>query len=322
MQSAPQAVNDTRDRTYAVLDIGGTWTRAALWHEGRLGPVLREPTPRDGVVGALARSIRELGGSPARVGVSATGPVDPVHGRLGRVPNAAWLSDLDLRGGLAAELGLDVVVDRDTNAALLAEHAFGAGRGCGHAVYLTLSTGVGGAVLEQGRLLRGHRGLAGELGHLVVQEGGPECGCGRRGCLEALASGDGLARRATAHAEAHPGSTLGRRLATVRSREGRALTGRDVADVAEDESGDGPATRLLDAARTAFATAVVNVVNGWDPERVIVGGSIARAFPAWLAEAGRRVAEEGLVPPHGPLVVAAELGGDAELLGAGMSADS
>ena len=157
-----------------------------------------------GIIDACLQALGEVGavggrdsGSPdgvrldgARLGVSVTGPVDPATGRLFTPPNTdSNLAGLDLGADLARSTGLDVRVDRDTNVAALGEHAFGAARGVANFVYMTVSTGVGGAVMLDGRLLRGVDGVAGEIGHISVDRVGPSCGCGRRGCLEAIASG-------------------------------------------------------------------------------------------------------------------------------------
>lgn len=116
--------------------------------------------------------------------MSVTGPVDPATGRLYSPPNTGdGLDDLALGDWLAAHTGLPARVDRDTNCALLGEVRAGAARDCRNVVFATFSTGVGGAVLLDGRLLRGRDGVAGEVGHTVVAGDGPLCGCGRRGCL-------------------------------------------------------------------------------------------------------------------------------------------
>lgn len=328
MQSDEAAVKDLPlDAPVVAVDIGGTYLRAAVCDAAGVHGQLRVLTPlrAPDVVPAIAELVRPLvSADTVAVGVSATGPVDVRTGALLDVPNAPGLSHLRLRDGLEERVGRPVLVERDTNAALLAECAVGAARGLRHVVYLTLSTGVGGAVLVDGRLLRGARGFAGELGHVVVQVGGPVCGCGRRGCLEAVASGSGLARAAEALAVAHPDSSFGRLRASRAATGGMPLAGSDVAALARPAgavAGDPYAVALIDAAQAAFVSIVVDILNVLDPELVVVGGSIARAFPDWLTTAEAAACDSGLVSVTGRHFVApAAVGEDAELVGAALVA--
>jgi glucokinase len=228
------------------------------------------------------------------VGVSTTGPVDPRTGVLFRPPNTGpGLEGLALGEGLSDALGLPVVVDRDTNAAALAEQRYGAGRGATNLVYITVSTGVGGAVILDDRLLRGAQGVAGELGHISVAPDGPICGCGRSGCLEAIVAGPALAKAA------------------------ERTTGEQVAAAAR--SGDRLARAVLLAAGAALASAAVDVVNIFNPERLVLGGSVILGNPDWVVEARQAVSERALEPARScATVVAAELGDDGGLLGAAL----
>ena len=245
----------------------------------------------------------------ARLGVSVTGPVDPATGRLFTPPNTdSNLAGLDLGADLARSTGLDVRVDRDTNVAALGEHAFGAARGVANFVYMTVSTGVGGAVMLDGRLLRGVDGVAGEIGHISVDRVGPSCGCGRRGCLEAIASGPAIARRAGDLAE--EGGPLHEILAS-----GRALTGKDVDECAA--AGDIAARLVLESAARAVASACVDMANAFNPELIVIGGGVAIAHPQWISRACECVAREALVPANrAGIVVPAQLGDDVSLVGA------
>ena len=192
-----------------ALDLGASRIRAAvvaadgtvLARETRPTPVLAGPTAVvDACVTALAAvrrdpavSARPLGG----LGVSAPGPLDAASATLLEPPNLGpAFHDLRLGDALARATGLDVVMERDTNVAALAERAFGSARGEDDFLYLTVSTGIGGAIVAGGRLFRGPDGLAGELGHVLVELDGPLCGCGARGHLEAVSSGSGIAAQA------------------------------------------------------------------------------------------------------------------------------
>ena len=313
-----------------------------------------------------------------RIGVSVTGPVDPRTGKLFTPPNTGpVLAGLELGEALSRAACLEVRVDRDTNAAALGEHRCGSAHGTANFVFITVSTGVGGAVMLDGRLIRGADGVAGEIGHICVERGGPRCGCGRRGCVEAIASGPSIARRAEAELRAAEGTELcaaegaelraaegfaqtravtksvegstaaasvaaraGEAVAAPissqtssfssqassfssqtssplaeRLRSGRPLTGKDVDECAA--AGDPHAIRALDAAAAAVAGMCVDMANVFNPERIVVGGSVAITHPDWIARASELVAREALVPANREgIVVPAELGDDVSLVGA------
>ena len=311
-----------------------------------------------------------------RIGVSVTGPVDPRTGKLFTPPNTGpVLAGLELGEALSRAACLEVRVDRDTNAAALGEHRCGSARGTANFVFITVSTGVGGAVMLDGRLIRGADGVAGEIGHICVERGGPRCGCGRRGCVEAIASGPSIARRAEAElrategaefravegaefravegfaqtrgvtksVEGSPAASVAARVGEAvaasissqassssqalspssqtssplaeRLRSGRPLTGKDVDECAA--AGDPHAIRALDAAAAAVAGMCVDMANVFNPERIVVGGSVAITHPDWIARASELVAREALVPANREgIVVPAELGDDVSLVGA------
>ena len=312
---APASCDDETDRRIPdsnagavfALDIGGTWIRAArLSPRGALEARSRRPMPKGqegrGIIDACLQALGEVGAVEAD-------PVDPATGRLFTPPNTdSNLAGLDLGADLARSTGLDVRVDRDTNVAALGEHAFGAARGVANFVYMTVSTGVGGAVMLDGRLLRGVDGVAGEIGHISVDRVGPSCGCGRRGCLEAIASGPAIARRAGDLAE--EGGPLHEILAS-----GRALTGKDVDECAA--AGDIAARLVLESAARAVASACVDMANAFNPELIVIGGGVAIAHPQWISRACECVAREALVPANrAGIVVPAQLGDDVSLVGA------
>ena len=311
------------DSIALALDIGGTWTRAAaVSRDGRILASAKARTISDvdhgTVIDTCVRIIRAVvdDAQPVRgLGVSATGPIDPSTGVLFTPPNTGpGLAGLRLAPLLAQALGIPVVADRDTNAAALAEQRYGAARGCADFVYVTVSTGVGGAVFTNGQLLRGADGVAGEIGHVVVRMGGELCGCGRRGCLEAVASGPALAAAAMEIADIDgdsPLSVLRRKLQPL------PIEGRHVDEAAQ--AGDPDAIRILANASTAIASAAVDLVNVFNPCLLVLGGSVVRAHPDWIAEAGDSVAASALHPGNATArVVAAGLGDDGGLLGAAL----
>ena len=377
----PSAGATDADASHCIgtLDIGGTWIRAAVvTPAGEILVRSRRPLPTseggravvDTCLDALGEARMRTGcHTLERIGVSVTGPVDPRTGKLFTPPNTGpVLAGLELGEALSRAACLEVRVDRDTNAAALGEHRCGSARGTANFVFITVSTGVGGAVMLDGRLIRGADGVAGEIGHICVERGGPRCGCGRRGCVEAIASGPSIARRAEAElraaedaefraaegfaqtrgvtksvegsaAAASVAARAGEAVAAPissqassssqalsfssqtssplaeRLRSGRPLTGKDVDECAA--AGDPHAIRALDAAAAAVAGMCVDMANVFNPERIVVGGSVAITHPDWIARASELVAREALVPANREgIVVPAELGDDVSLVGA------
>lgn len=310
-----------------ALDLGGTNLRTAVvLPDGSLVGRLMTATPAvdaDDLVRHCAAQLgeslaagRRVSAQPPLLTISAPGPLDPSAGVLIDPPNldrSLWSFALAPR--LGAALGLPAIIERDTQVAALAEGAFGAARGVADYIYLTVSTGVGGAVVTAGRLLRGPDGVAGELGHLVVDFNGPPCGCGANGHLEALVSGTGIAAQARAAVEAghvERGSPLGHQ-AGERGME--QLRGVDVA--AAEEAGDPIAADIMVRARLAFAAALVSIVDVFNPQLVIVGGGVAVGQgERLLGPARERVAAESFrTQARRVNIVAAELGDDVGLIG-------
>jgi glucokinase len=248
------------------------------------------------------------------VGISSPGPVDPRAGVVVEPPNLGdGFHDVPLADEVEDALGLPTFLDRDTNVAALGEAAFGAARGQPDFIYVTVSTGVGGSIVTDGRLFHGPDGMAGELGHVPVELDGPICGCGGRGHLEAIASGRALAREAREAVEAGTSPFLSRRAGAIGSDE---LSARDVA--AGEDAGDAACVALMDRARRAIATACVGFVNAFNPHRIIIGGAIAEAQGERLLGLARAtVAREGFSRLAAPVeIVAPELGPDVSLAGA------
>jgi glucokinase len=315
--------------TVLALDLGATHIRTAIvGSDGRLGARDRSRTgAEDGAQPVLERCLsslrstleqhRHTGGSrPSALGISAPGPLDPLRGVLHDPPNlgrALW--DLPLVERLSGALGLPATMERDTNVAILGERGFGAGIGCDDLVYLTVSTGIGGAVISDGALLRGPDGVAGELGHITVDMNGPLCGCGAPGHLERLASGSGMARSAIEALAANPGAApeLARIAASIAPS---ALEAHHVSAAAT--AGDPTARTIVETAIRAFAAAAVSIVDVFNPARIIVGGGIALAWgEALLGPARELVARTGFrVARSRVSIVPAQLGDDVGLIGA------
>jgi glucokinase len=202
--------------------------------------------------------------------------------------------------------------------AILAEHAVGAGVGLTDLVYLTVSTGIGGAVISDGALMRGPDGVAGELGHITVDMNGPVCGCGGRGHLERMTSGTGMARSAAeALAATSDAQADAPELARIAARVApEPLEARHVSEAAA--AGDPTARRIIDTAVRAFAAAAVSIVDIFNPQRIIVGGGIALAWgEALLGPARELVAKTAFRVARARVsIVPASLGDDTGLIGA------
>ena len=264
---------------------------------------------------ALARELL-AGRASAAVGVSFGGPVDFAAGLVRRSDHVPGWDNFPLRDRLSAEFGCPVAVDNDANVAALGEHRFGAGRGFDDLLYVTVSTGVGGGWILGGRPWRGHAGLAGEIGHTVVDPHGPLCLCGQRGCVERLASGPYMAADYVArvgYPRRGAGEQGGRGEDPLPRGEGTRITGRNVAERAA--AGDEMARAILLRGAWALGVSIGNAANLINPQRVILGGGITKSGKMWWAEV-RRAAVATAVAGVTFDVVPAELGDDAPLWGA------
>jgi glucokinase len=315
-------------RPVIAVDLGGTRIRAAVvLPDGTRMARIERPTPsvagpqavveacravarqaRDGAPAAIAREL-------AGIGISSPGPVDPVRGLVVEPPNLGpQFRNIALAEALEAAERLPAFLDRDTNVAALGEHEFGAARGFHDFIYLTVSTGIGGAIVIGGEILHGPDGFAGELGHVVVEMDGPRCGCGGIGHVEAIAAGVSLAREARALVAAGRSPYL--------AMESERLGGADLLSAKEVAAGalagDEASRQVMGRARRALAAACVGYVNTFNPHRIVIGGSIAEAEGERLLqpirdaianEAFKVIAEKVSVEPAG-------LGGDVSLAGA------
>jgi len=311
------------EQLFVGIDLGGTKIAAGVVSSrGELRGFATAPTPvRDPVatVVRLAVSVTREAAKSASVsikrlaggGVGAPGPVDVKAGLVVSPPNLPGWRDVPLGRLLGRSLGLTLALQNDANVAGLAEHRFGAGRGCSPLVYLTVSTGIGGAILLDGRLVSGVRGAAGEVGHLVLLPDGPLCGCGNRGCLEALASGTAVARRAREAVRHAVKSRLTERFAARPSR----ITAAAVAELARE--GDPEAVRILSEAMEHLGRGVAGLVNLMNPERVVIGGGLSALGPALFDPVRRAVARYANVLAAASVsVVPAELGPHSGVIGA------
>jgi glucokinase len=237
--------------------------------------------------------------------------IDSKEGVLGFAPNLAW-RNLPIAERMRDALGLPCQVDNDASMAAYGEFRFGAGRGYRHLLLVTVGTGLGGGIVSDGRLFRGANGFASEIGHIIVEPGGPLCGCGNHGCWEQVAAGRAIDRMGREEAREHEHSIL-RRLA---GGDPDQVTGELVTQAAMQ--GDDAAKRILAEAGRRLGQGIAGLVNVLDPQVVVVGGGAIVAGDLLLdpARAAFLDAVEG--PEHRPRVpiVPAELGNDAGAVGA------
>jgi len=300
-----------------AIDIGGT--KLALGLVDAAGTILaRDEIPTHAAEGPgrilarlldTARTMLERAG-PAlavrRAGIACAGPLDRQAGLILNPPNLPGWTRIALVEQVQQALGLPAVLDNDANAAALGELQYGAGRGARSLVYLTVSTGIGGGIILEGRLWHGLGDSAGEIGHMTIDPDGPPCGCGNRGCLEALASGPAIARRAR---EALQGGR------PSRLRDLAEATAADVVRLARE--GDALASEVWAGAVQALALGVGAAITILAPERVIIGGGVAQAGDALFEPVRREVRRRvKLVAVESVPILPAALGRDVGILGA------
>lgn len=307
------------------VDLGGTKLLGGVVDRGlavraRLVQDLPTPPERDGeaVYGLLIELIERLREATplavSGVGIGVPGLLDREREVVRHAVHLPW-RELPLKVRLSERLGLPVFLDNDANLALLGEWEAGAARGAQDVVMLTVGTGIGGALLLDGKLYRGADGAAGELGHMVVETDGPPCGsgCPNHGCLESVASGTALAREGMRVGRATPNCALGKAVA-----EGREITGALVTELAHD--GDRAARDVIALIGTRLGVGLANVANVFNPELIVVGGGVVGAGELLLAPA-REVLQRRALPPVASVpVVRAELGSDAGMVGAAVLA--
>lgn len=262
----------------------------------------------------LARRLLK-GGRPAAIGVSFGGPVDAARGVVLLSHHVQGWENTRLRDQLQDEFNAPASVDNDANVAALGEYELGAGVAGGrHAsplLYVTVSTGVGGGWIIDGKILHGADSMAGEIGHTIVDPEGPICICKRRGCVEATASGPAIAREAQARLSAQPlRDSMLRAAVPYRLNE---LTAVDVARAAN--AGDTLAQEILDNAAHALGFGIGTAITLMNPERVVIGGGVAKSGERWWRGV-RESARANTLPQMRVDIVPAALGDDAPLWGA------
>lgn len=301
-----------------AFDLGGTDLRAAL--VARDGTVLAhaaEPTlARAGpeavieqICGLAARVSADCPGlRPLGASIGAPGPLDPVAGLMIAPPTLEGWHNVPLAARLGERLGLPVWLENDANAAALGEWRFGAGQGLGTVVFVTVSTGIGGGVVTNGRVFHGSRGLAAEIGHMTIAAGGPRCFCGAVGCFEALASGTALGRNGARLARQPEGGAI-----AAHAEAGR-VTARSV--VAAARAGDAAAARLIAAEARWLGRGLTNLLHLYSPDVIVIGGGLSTAFDLLIGGIRAEIDRRAMPAYRDVAVVPATLGSRAGLIGA------
>ncbi len=293
------------------IDLGGTKTAIGLiGPDNRIVGQSRIPTlaeqGAESIIERITEQIRALeaahGQQAEAVGIGCPGPVDHLTGKLLTLVNLPGLSNTPLQARLSQRLGLPVKLDHDAKVAALGEFHYGIGRGRTHMAYIVIGTGVGAALILDGRLYYGESMSAGEVGHITVDRDGELCACGSRGCMETYTSGPWLARRYQQALAAHG----------LPAREG--IAAEQVTHLAQ--AGDPAAQAVMQAAGEALGIAVATMAMIVNVEQYVIGGSVSRAGEALLAPARRTIPRYsfGAVSARVKLDASA-LGDDGPLLG-------
>ncbi|MCS7264710.1 MAG: ROK family protein [Armatimonadetes bacterium] len=297
------------DKVVIGVDVGGTKTTAALaTRSGQIIKLMRVQTKREegaeGGFKAICKMVQNLLEEAKKhelnvigIGVGFGGPVDFERGVVYLSHHVHGWENFPLRAELEKRFGIATFVDNDANAGTLGEWMFGAGKGINDLLYVNIGTGIGGGIISGGSLVRGWKNLAGEIGHMTVNPNGPVCNCGRKGCLEALASGEAIGREGT-------------------KRFGRTMKSEEVFQLADQDNEI--AKQIIAEAVEALAFAIGAAANLFNPKRVILGGGVGEAPEHLLIEPLKALLPRYTLPQssEGLEIVRAQLGYDAGIMGA------
>lgn len=307
---------------YLGVDLGGSnLTAAAISPSGAILRLNKTTTDsHNGVASTIEKIISVVrqvqtevrGAARIRgIGFGVPGVIDCGRGVVRYSPNLPGWKNVPLAAKLRAALKTGAAIDNDANVAALGEQWLGAGQNRKHVVMYTLGTGVGGGIIMDGELVHGSCDGAGELGHMTILPDGPRCGCGNRGCVEALCSGTAIAREGRALVRNRPGS----RLARLCGGKSAAVTAKRV--FAAARAGDPGAHAIIRQAGSYLGIAVANVINLLNPELVIIGGGVSLAGEEFLRHVRREVRRRVLSDlGKCSRVVKAKLGDQAGVFGA------
>ena len=298
---------------FVAADIGGTHIRSAVYEANNTIPLAHQRTQslahQPGVYDRLVQAIESVWPkeSVSAIGLASPGPLDPYTGTILATPNIPEWQDFPLGPSLSKHFGVPVHIENDANLAGLAEWKYGAGRGHHDLVYLTISTGIGGGVISNDRLLQGYHGMGAELGHIIVDPDGPICGCGKRGHIESFASGPSIVRYVNEQIAAGIPCSL---------QAEPNLSARQVAEAAL--KGDSLARAAFERAGYYLGIAAANYLAIFDPSILVFGGGVSQVGSLLFDPLDASLRQHVFHPRYlDDLVIArAALGDDAGLLGA------
>lgn len=299
---------------HIAVDIGGTQMRAACYPSESLEPLrfdrvsTQDPlkTPLEILMDLIA-SIWPEGENISGIAVAAPGPTDPYEGIIFAAPNIPGWIDLPLQKYLEERFKVPVALGNDANLAALGEWKFGAGQGHHHLIYITVSTGIGGGIIIEDRMLLGVHGLAAELGHITVLLDGPLCGCGKRGHLEAVSSGTAIAH--WVEQELAQG-------VISRLPANQKLTAKQISSAAQQ--GDELAIAALARAGVFIGQALADFVHIFNPSIIIIGGGVSQSGSLILDPMRAGLREHVITPKYleNLILTTNALGDEAGLMGA------
>jgi len=295
----------TSRKLLLALDYGGTKHAAGLVEVGGRQWLAQKrvaaphnsngETDRAVMLALADELLSQTPGTLAAIGVSFGGPVAWETGRVILSHHVPGWEDTPLVAMLKQKYGVPVSMDNDANVAALGEWRFGAGAGCGSLLYITVSTGIGGGWVLGGQIFRGADSMAGEIGHLAIDPNGPECVCGKHGCVEAIGSGTNIG------------------VAMMKRQPGSVWTAEGVNQAAH--MGDDVAVEVLERAAWALGTGIGYAITLLNPQRVVIGGGVANAGDIYWNKL-HATANQFVLPQMRVDVVRAGLGGDSPLWGA------
>ena len=297
-------------KTHLVgIDIGGTKLATVVANStGQILSKVRKPTlaekgPRYALelLFDMVRETVELASleqqSISSIGVSCGGPLDTKTGIVYSPPNLPGWDALPLKAQLESEFQIPVTIENDANASALAEYRFGGGRGYNALLYMTMSTGIGGGIVIDGQIYRGANDSAGEVGHQILLPDGPQCGCGKRGCLEALCSGPAIARRTQAAIRAQRTDKKNSATTLLNLANNRIENVKSEHLLTAARAGDAFALQLVEETAYYMGWGIANLVNILNPDIVLLGTIAIAAGDLLLNPIRKTVSEFAMTRP-------------------------
>lgn len=309
---------------YVGIDVGGTGIQVGVVDEqGKIlaknSIVTRTDLPFSEQVAQMAQCVRDTVAKAEltlddvkSIGLGIPGIVDPRTGRVPFCTNLGWV-DVPLHDEFRKHIDKPVYIDNDATVAGLAESVAGVSAGTASSVFLTLGTGVGGAIILNGKIWSGHHGVGGEIGHMILVSDGEPCSCGNRGCLERYCSATAVIRMAREEVDKTPDSLILKNAGGDKAN----INAKIVIDAARE--GDPAAVKVFSAYVSYLGQAIANIVNFIDPEVVALGGGVSKSG-AFLLDAVRAEVPKYCLYKAMPIsrIELAELGADAGVIGAAM----